>query len=67
MVRDTTNQPPQRQDWDNQPKQGEGSEYNKEAKEAHRLKRLGFVSKRGAVDLPWIVRGVDKEKSKERQ
>jgi hypothetical protein len=70
MVRDTSNQQTQRTDWESGPKTGEGSEFNKESRELHRRKKLGFMPRKTSVeDLPWILtcKGSDKEKSKDKQ
>jgi hypothetical protein len=67
MVRDTSNQQTQRVDWD-QPKLGEGSEFNKESRELHRRKKFGFMPrKQSSEDLPWILTCKGNEKNKDKQ
>jgi hypothetical protein len=72
LVRDTSNQQTQRTDWDNGPKLGEGSEFNKEGRELHRRRKFGFMPRKtSAEDLPWIFtckgNEKDKEKAKDKQ
>ena len=59
MARDSTNQQTQRfsAEWQNAPKTGEGSEFNKESREMQRRKRLGFMARKEktADDFPWIL------------
>lgn len=71
MTRDTTNLPPaQKSEWENLPKSGLGSEFNREAKELARRRKFGYMPKKVSIeDLPWIMtsKGGEKEKGKERQ
>lgn len=69
MSRDTSNLP-SRPDWENGPKSGQGSEFNKEAKELARRRKFGYMPKKvHAEDLPWIIntKGSEKEKTRDKQ
>ncbi|RNA22931.1 general transcription factor IIF subunit 1 [Brachionus plicatilis] len=69
MSRDTSNVP-SRPDWENGPKSGQGSEFNKEAKELARRRKYGYVPKKfHAEDLPWLIntKGSEKEKTRDKQ
>ena len=56
MARDATNQYVPRQDWEAQPKSGQGSEFNKEAKELARRRKFGYMPKKiSPDDMPWIL------------
>jgi transcription initiation factor TFIIF subunit alpha len=75
MIRDTSTLPVYRTDWEQQQQQqakaGEGSEFNKEARELHRRRKMGFMPRKTVSmdDLPWILtcKGNEKEKTKDRQ
>ena len=72
MARDTTNMPASyRAEWENLPKQGQGSEFGREAKELARRKKFGFMPRRvqSIEDLPWLIKstGSEKEQGKERE
>lgn len=55
MVRDVLPQT-QKQEWEQLPKAGTGSEYGREAKELYRRKKFGFMAKKKNVqDMPWIL------------
>lgn len=55
MVRDVMPQT-QKQEWEQLPKAGTGSEYGREAKELYRRKKFGFMAKKKNVqDMPWIL------------
>lgn len=55
MVRDVIPQT-QRQEWEQLPKQGQGSEYGREAREMYRRRKFGFTAKKKNVeDMPWIL------------
>jgi hypothetical protein len=46
----------QRQEWEQLPKAGQGSEYGREAREMYRRKKFGFMAKKKNVDdMPWIL------------
>lgn len=69
MNRDTSSVP-SRPDWENGPKSGQGSEYNKEAKELAKRRKYGYVPKKvHAEDLPWIIntKGSEKDKTRDKQ
>ena len=62
MVRDVIQQT-QRQEWEQLPKAGQGSEYGREAKEMYRRKKFGFMAKKKNVeDMPWILTNKANEK-----
>lgn len=55
MVKDVVPQA-QRQEWEQLPKAGQGSEYGREAKELYRRKKFGYMAKKKNVDdMPWIL------------
>ena len=63
MVRDTSNLPSQRQDWETMPKSGQGSEFGREAKEMARRRKYGYMPKKNVVqDMPWIISNKTNEK-----
>jgi hypothetical protein len=58
MTRDTANLPQynQRPEWEQMPKTGVGSEYNRENKEMARRRKFGFMPRKTSIeDLPWIL------------
>lgn len=62
MVRDVIQQAP-RQEWEQLPKAGAGSEYGREAREMYRRKKFGFTARKKNVDdMPWILSNKENDK-----
>lgn len=62
MARDVVQQA-QRQEWEQLPKSGAGSEYGREAKELYRRRKFGFMAKKKNVnDMPWVLTNKDNDK-----